>query len=195
MTNKLDNEYVIRIVTASKKYLLAEYRIGYVLASESFIGTKAQGFIKLIGDDLSNPPLAANDAWLAILRHEIMLQKGESCSHEDCDFLEKFTSATRKIAKRREETLSALRKMKHIKNIIVPDANFNLAFSFDTDKPHTDIDIFKKLVDDYDVAIVPGSGLGIDPSLCYFRLTFAIKERELRNGLDAIKKFTESSYL
>lgn len=66
----IQSKYVIRICSSSKAYQLAEYRLGYIIADSHFIGTKTNGFVKLIGDDMGNPPLAANDAWQYILESE-----------------------------------------------------------------------------------------------------------------------------
>ena len=195
MTPALQNRYVVRIVTASKKYLLAEYRIGYVLAGEEFIGTKSHGFIKLIGDDMSNPPLAANDAWLSLLQHELLSLQHKACLNTGCDFGSKFKQATEKMLRLRNQTIAALQDMKHIRKIITPDANYNLIFALETQKPYTDIDVFDHMLNKYDLALVPGSGFGIAEKLFYFRLTFAIREEELTNGLAALKAFTESDFL
>lgn len=195
MAPALQNPYVIRIVTASKKYLLAEYRIGYVLAGEEFIGTKSHGFIKLMGDDMSNPPLAANDAWLALLEHELSTLLHKPCQNAECDFGVKFKQATEKMLRLRNQTVAALKDMKHIRRIITPDANYNLIFAFETQKLYTDIDVFNQMLNEYDLALVPGSGFGIDEKLLYFRLTFAIREKELTDGLEALKAFTESDFL
>jgi len=62
----LDNPYVIRLVTASKKYLLAEYRIGYVLATGLLPALKLGSYkvrksalddflLQHEGQDLTNP--------------------------------------------------------------------------------------------------------------------------------------------
>ncbi len=195
MTLALQNPYVIRIVTASKKYLLAEYRIGYVLAGEDVIGTKLHGFIKLIGDDMSNPPLAANDAWLALLQHEILLLQNKPCPNTGCDFAEKFRDATAKMSRLRELTLNALAHTDHIRRVIMPDANYNLCFAFDSSKDYDDIQVFDEMLQKHNLALVPGSGFGIDKKLLYFRLTFAIRETELREGLAALQAFSKSGYL
>ncbi|MEK4513963.1 aminotransferase class I/II-fold pyridoxal phosphate-dependent enzyme [Paenibacillus sp. FSL H8-0122] len=187
----INNKYVIRIVTASKKYLLAEYRIGYVLADETFMGDKTKGFIKIIGDDIGNAPLAVNEAWVEIALHELAVLRNEKCSCQQCDFITQMEENNRRMLYLRNLSMDHLLKSPSVENIIIPEANFNITFKINNYKYKSDIALFKALLKDSSISLLPCSGLGLDESLMYFRLTYGINEEVLNYGLDRLKKFLE----
>lgn len=91
---------VVRIISASKKYLLAEHRIGYVLGDANIIGHKMRGLVKLVGDDMGNAPLSANEAWQILLQADIEHMEGTS-SPETHSVIEGWNMA--------QKTLNSLR--------------------------------------------------------------------------------------
>lgn len=188
----LDEEYVIRIVTASKKYLYAEYRIGYVLASSTFMGDKTGGFIKNIGDDIGNAPLAINDALIKIMQEEIDLLNQRI---NDNDFWYQMNYNNQKMIALKNIAKMNLKKCYAISSIIEPDSNFNITFKIDMDNYDTDMDLFIDLVNESKISILPCSGLGVDGKLKYFRLTYGINESNLINGLNTLISFIESSII
>ncbi|MEI6528588.1 MAG: pyridoxal phosphate-dependent aminotransferase [bacterium] len=187
----IESENVIRIVTASKKYLFAEYRIGYVLAGKKFIGNKGKGFIKLIGDDIGNAPLAANEAWEQIIKHEILYLESKKCLERNCDFEIKHNKNNEIIADLRSFAIMRLRKSKKIGKIIVPNTNFNVCFKVTGTKYKNDKELYKALLSETKISILPCSGLGIPSELMYFRLTYGINKRLLNTALDKFLDFIE----
>ena len=187
-TDKLDNPYVIRIVTASKKYLYAEYRIGYVLAGLSFMGNKQGGFIKDIGDDIGNAPLAINDALLKISEQEISLIEQPSLA-ENSEFYDRMNANNKKMSYLKDLAKQKLKSCPYVTNIIEPDANFNITFKIDLKCYRRDIDFFQEFLEKKHISILPCSGLGIPAELMYFRLTYGIKEDRLLHGLDQLIDF------
>jgi aspartate/methionine/tyrosine aminotransferase len=187
----IDSDNVIRIVTASKKYLFAEYRIGYVLAGKDFMGNKTEGFIKLIGDDMSNAPLAANEAWEQIVRHEIMYLNGQKCPDSGCDFEEVFSCNNEKANELRLFAINKLRQSKYVGNISIPDTNFNICFSIINSKYKTDRELYENLLSQTRVSILPCSGLGIPAEKMYFRLTYGLSKEILSDAIDKFLNFIE----
>lgn len=187
----IGSDNVIRIVTASKKYLFAEYRIGYVLAEKNFMGDKSKGFVKLIGDDIGNAPLAANEAWEQIVKHEILYLNGETCKDLDCDFEKVFSENNNRINDLRCLAIDKLKKSKYIGNVITPNTNFNICFNVINSKYKTDKELYKALLLKTDVSILPCSGLGISATKMYFRLTYGLNEAVLNDALDKFLAFIE----
>lgn len=187
-TNRIDSPMVIRIVTASKQYLFAEYRIGFVLANNDFMGDKERGFIKIVGDDIGNPPLAANDAWLEIIKQEMDILDGIYRPQES-DFLEVMTKNLQRAIEQRDYAISILKSNNGVSKVIKPEANFNLTFQASKGHFESDLLFFKNLMEKTNVSLLPGSGLGIDESLLYFRLTYAVPEDQLIDGMKSLNKF------
>jgi aspartate/methionine/tyrosine aminotransferase len=184
---------VVRIVTASKKYLLAEYRIGYVLANSEFIGDKSHGFVKLIGDDMGNPPLAGNDAWLEIVNQEIALRLGDATGSTlgtgSSDFGPVMRDNLNCVRSRRDYAVGFLREQKYIERVISPDSSFNLTFKLRHPKYNTDIEFFIGLLKETRTSVLPACGLGIDKEARWFRLTYGMPEDLLHRGLEMLKDF------
>ena len=193
-TPALDNEYVIRIVTASKKYLYAEYRIGYVLAGLFFMGNKQSGFIKDIGDDIGNAPLAINDALLKITEQEIALIEDPSLA-VDNEFYYRMNANNEKMSYLKDLAKNKLKSCPHITNIIEPDANFNITFKINLKCYKRDVDFFQDFLEKEHISILPCSGLGIPTELMYFRLTYGIREDKLIQGLDKMIAFINTQAL
>ncbi len=189
-TPKLASSKVIRIVTASKKYLLAEFRIGYVLGGKEFMGDKKSGFVKIVGDDIGNPPFAANDAWLEIIKQEIKLLKDEK--DEKSDFFNVMTYNLNKLVEFRDYSISMLKDSGKVDRIIVPDANFNLTFSLKKGLYKTDLDFYKELLEKTKVSLLPASGLGTKPEDLEYRLTYAIHKPMLIEGMEKLNKFLKN---
>ncbi|MDE2031172.1 MAG: pyridoxal phosphate-dependent aminotransferase [Patescibacteria group bacterium] len=191
-TKLIQNQNVVRIVTASKKYLLAEYRIGCVIAHKDFMGDKITGFIGLIGDDIGNAPLAANDAWNEIIKHEILKLKGIKCTDPNCDFVYIMEKNYLSLKSKRNMVIEKLKSVSCVKNIIIPDSNFNLCFGISSKEFKNDIKFFEDLLSSTGVSLLPCSTLGIPGNLLYFRFTYALSNKELKNGLNFLVKYLEN---
>lgn len=184
----IQSKMVVRIGSSSKAYQLAEYRLGYVIADKSFIGDKSKGFIKLVGDDMGNPPLAANEGWQILLQGETAwIKKGRKTL--DTEY-ERVTYRNEKTVQQKcNYAISILEKSEYVTDIIEPDSSFNLTFRFTSSKIHTDIDFFQGLLEKKGVSLVPCSGFGLQPEECYLRLTFAVGNSMLKKGMKIIVEY------
>jgi aspartate/methionine/tyrosine aminotransferase len=185
---EIQSPYVIRICSSSKAYQLAEYRLGYVIGERNFIGNKTKGFIKLIGDDMGNPPLAANDAWQYMLREEINWI--DSDRETELNEYQKVTKANEKKLKNKcDIVVKYLRSSPYVSDIILPDSSFNLTFQFISKELTTDVNFFLQLLEKKCVSLVPCSSFGFEKKDKYMRLTFAIPDKQLEEGLKRIVSF------
>jgi aspartate/methionine/tyrosine aminotransferase len=187
----LENPFVIRIVTASKKYLLAEYRIGYVLASKDFIGDKTFGFAKTIGDDIGNVPLATNEAMLKIAQLELLMKHGNS-TEEVIEYQRTMYSNNQKMLSLRNICISSLKSVDSVDSIIMPDGNFNITFRVGNTKYTDDVSLAIDMIKNADICVVPCSAFGIEASKLYFRMTYGLKEDKLLEGTARLVKFLKS---
>lgn len=177
---------VIRILSASKQYMLAEYRIGYVLADRCFIGNKNSGLVKLIGDDIGNAPLAATAGWIEIAKQEIaFLADGQ----RDCEYTLVHMKNFARLNSNRDMVLNFLRADPRVSKIIPPSANYNVTFQIMNNSFTDDMEFVRTLVEEERVALLPGSTLGIRAEDMYFRLTFALPSNGLQEGLCRLARF------
>ena len=128
---------VIRLRSVSKDFVLAEYRLGYVVADPSIIGNTRRGLIELVGYDIGNPPPVLNHFFVKNL---------------DID----KTGWHKMVARQKNLAVGMLKKIKAVKKILEPDACFNLAFRFKHPKFKTDLELFDALMD-RKVAMMPFS--------------------------------------
>lgn len=184
----IGHKNVIRIVTASKKYLFAEYRIGYVLASEEFMGNKYDGYIKLIGDDIGNAPLATNEALIKIMELEKRILCNEYSSEAE-EYDNRMNDNNKKMIELKRMAVQRLQSMTKITNIIMPDSNFNITFKISSTNYNKDIEFFKAFLKEKKVSILPCSGLGLSETDMYFRVTYGINKNDLMNGLTCLEDF------
>ena len=189
----IQSSYVVRICSSSKAYQLAEYRLGYVMADQKFIGDKLEGFVKLIGDDMGNPPLAANEAWQAMLKYEALwIQRNNRDREKTINDYEKVVSDNEiSIQSKCDKVIQTLQKSPYITDIIRPDASFNLTFQFTSTTLKTDTEFFTNLLKKYYISLVPCSGFGFLPEDKYLRMTFAVSDLQLSEGLIKLLKFLE----
>lgn len=187
----IQSSYVVRICSSSKAYQLAEYRLGYVMADPMFIGDKLKGFVKLIGDDMGNPPLAANEAWQAMLKYEsLWIERSNRDREKTINDYEKVVSSNEiSIQSKCDEVIQILQKSSYVTDIISPDASFNLTFQFASTTLKTDTEFFVNLLKKYYISLVPCSGFGLLPEDKYLRMTFAVSDLQLSEGLMKLSKF------
>lgn len=190
---KIQSSKVIRICSSSKAYQLAEYRLGYIIADQHFIGNKAQGFVKLIGDDMGNPPLAANEAWQTMLTLEANWIERNGRTTPATEYEAVIANNEKRIRQKCNTVIERLKSSQYITDILQPDSSFNLTFQIKVKNFTTDVEIFEALLNKYHVSIVPCSSFGLKPSECYFRLTFAIDDKDLNEGLERILTFVKES--
>lgn len=175
---------VIRINSASKFLMLAEYSLGYVLSNSDL----PMGISRAISDEMGHIPYAGCLGWLKGTElEEKRLKHNVNTSYESV-----FNSNLRYLEFNKNYTIKKLNKSKSINNVVSPDACFSLIFSFKKSGYSDDISLFKSLLSEARVSLVPGSGFGINAFDLYFRLTFAINKNVLKEGLERILKFAEN---
>ncbi|MFD5144345.1 aminotransferase class I/II-fold pyridoxal phosphate-dependent enzyme [Streptomyces sp. NPDC058401] len=185
----LGADHVIRIVTASKRYLMAEYRLGYVLASARVMGTKLHGLVRTLGDDMGNPPLAGNTLWSHLVRHEALHDRGGSCPDPGCDEAEVWRRNRSWLADRAAQVAEFCARNADLVDRIPADCNYNTTVKLHAPGFDTDLALQEELLQGHGVALCPGSGFGLPAASLHFRITHAIDEGELTTGLRGLESF------
>ncbi len=188
-SNHIKSDYVIRICSASKSFLLAEYRLGYTL-SNSDIATKLS---REISDDVSHINIGATEAWKYGLEQEQLRLKhqDDTMKKVNTQFIRTYKTNQKKLLECRNIAISALKRCKKVTKIIYPDACFSFLFKVETNRFQDDIALFKSLLLETGISLVPGSGFGLKKSDLFLRLTYAYPKRELKKTILKITKFLE----
>ncbi len=167
---------VIRIDSCSKRYALAEYRIGWIIADEKMLGNRMDGIIGRMSGIMGNAPRAANTALIYLLQQEI-----ESIL-EGNEFL---GSVKQKLLVKKEYVTRRLKVMDNIKAIYEPDACINLALQ--CNYSGTDMQLAERLMQQ-GTLIMPASGYGYNTQDCVLRITFAEREEKLEHSLNVLER-------
>jgi len=159
---------VISIFSLSKSYSMTGWRAGYITASENIISN----INKLIENTMTCFPS--------------FIQKASAFALKNGDiYIEKFREEFRK---RRDLTFKRLKEMKNIDIRSIEGAFY--AFPRYNAKLKS-IEISKKLLNDYNVALMPGISFG--PSGEYhLRISFAGSIETISEGLDRLEEFFSS---
>jgi aspartate aminotransferase len=159
---------VISIFSLSKSYSMTGWRAGYITASENIISN----INKLIENTMTCFPG--------------FIQKASAFALKNGDiYIEKFREEFRK---RRDLTFKRLKEMKNIDIRSIEGAFY--AFPRYNAKLKS-IEISKKLLNDYNVALMPGISFG--PSGEYhLRISFAGSIETISEGLDRLEEFFSS---
>lgn len=186
-SNRVKSDYVIRICSASKSFLLAEYRLGYTLSNSDI----AKKLSREISDDVSHINIGATEAWKYGLEQEQLRLKYQNDSEkkENSQFIHTYKSNQKKLLECKNIAISALRRCKKVTRIIYPDACFSFLFKVETNNFKDDITLFKSLLKETCTSLVPGSGFGIKKSELFLRLTYAYPKRELKKAVLKISTF------
>ncbi len=171
----IKNNNVIRIDSYSKKKGLAEYRVGWVIANEKFLGDRLTGVIGRMSGFMGNAPRAANNLILKILElEEIKIKTGKDYFKPKLDSLQ--------------------RKEKYIINALkdIPEIEFfnresciNLTMKVNCSL--TDKEFSKKLMDK-GVLLMPCSGYGYLSEDTVMRFTFAERWGKIEYAIKKIKE-------
>lgn len=178
---EIQSVYVIRLCGPSKTFQLAEYRVGYVIASPHFIGSRHRGLISIISHDIGNPPLAANRIWYKYILFEIARLKSLLTSSAL-----RLLNNERLMQRKLSVAVNLLKSSPNITKIILPDACFNLVFQFSSKHYKSDLEFFYSLLTEEGVVVTPASIFGINPCNNFIRLTFAVSARILHEGIKRI---------
>ena len=166
---------VVRVDSISKKYALAEYRVGWVMGDTKLLGDRLNGITSRMSSLMGNAPRAPNTAVIDIMEKELA----------GSDFLKHKKEETEK---KKEYVLGRLKKMKKIKQIIEPDACVNITVQ--VDYPKTDMQLAEELMKK-GTLIMPASGYGYNTKDCFLRITFAERDEKLKHSMDALEEVIE----
>jgi len=157
---------VIRVCSASKLFLMAEYRVGYVIASPE-IATKVS---RNVSDNVSHVNYSAFSALKIGLDFEAKRLMGLG---KNSDYSTNYYKNLSLLNQCRTLTVNRLRSCNKVSGVISPDACFSLVFQVQTAVFKSDVELYKSLMKIAGVSIVPGSGFGIPTTEMWFRLTYA----------------------
>lgn len=180
--NNINSERVIRVCSASKLFIMAESRLGYVIAKHNI----ATAISRKVSNNVSHINYGACEAWRLGLELEKKRLLGKN----------KYSLYTLNYNKNlsilnncRDIAVDTLRSIKGVQRVIVPDTCFSLVFQIESKKYGTDIDFYKTLLLKAGVSLVPGSGFGIPQDKMWFRLTFAYPKEKLKVAMKRLMIF------
>ncbi|MBD3378287.1 aminotransferase class I/II-fold pyridoxal phosphate-dependent enzyme [candidate division KSB1 bacterium] len=160
-------EQLIYVNGVSKSFAMTGWRIGYLAAPPQV----AKAIKKYQGHSTSNPSSISQKAALAAYRHSL-------------DFVDEMLHA---FTQRRDYVQNRLDEIAGVKSLKPQGAFYafpNIA-PFKTSKFKDSIQLCEYLLKEYGVAIVPGSGFGMDD---HVRLSFATSMTNLEKALDRLTK-------
>ena len=166
---------VVRVDSISKKYALAEYRVGWAIGDAKLLGDRLQGVTGRMSSLMGNAPRAPNTAVIDIMDKELA----------GSNFLKQKKEETEE---KKNYILSRLKKMKKVKQILEPDACVNITIQ--VDYPGTDMQLAKELMKK-GTLIMPASGYGYNTEDCFLRITFAERLEKLKHSMDALETVIE----
>lgn len=158
--------YTIGLYSLSKAYGFASWRIGYMVIPTSLLAS-----VKKIQDTiLICPPVISQYAALGALD----VGKSYCFSHRQ------------NINQVREIFLKSLQSLKDFCTIIPGDGAFYFFLKVDT--KINDFELVKRLIENYQVAVLPGSTFGIKDE-CYLRIAYgALKKEQATEGIERLVK-------
>jgi aspartate/methionine/tyrosine aminotransferase len=184
---------IVRIVTASKRFFMAEFRLGYILASPEFMGDKQDGLIRLLGDDMGNPPLCGNELWADLIAHERLWLDAGTCRAAGCDHASKREQNQKWLNRMEQAVVGTLTDLPAVRRVFPIECNYNVCFQLTPRTATTDEEFQLRLLEETGVSLCAGSGFGMPAEDLYFRITYALPERDLMDGLDALARFVTGS--
>lgn len=181
----ITSDNVIRVCSASKLFLMAEYRVGYVIANPD-IAVKVS---RNVSDNVSHINYSACSALKLGLDFEAKRLVGLG---RNSTYSTNYYRNLSLLNQCRAHTVSKLKSCSKVSCVILPDACFSLVFQVQTAVFKSDIELYKSLMNTAGVSIVPGSGFGIPTTEMWFRLTYAYPIGKLRRALNKLINFLES---
>lgn len=181
----IDTKNVIRICSASKTFLLAEYRLGYVLGDEEMIADLSRS----VSNNISHIGYGGCMGWAFGLENETDRLLS---SNKNSEYSKNYVDNVNILSRCLKTAIEGLEQSRNVTKIIHPDACFSFVFKINSSKFETDVKLFKSLLEEKSVSIVPGSGFGIDPSKKYFRVTYAYPEKKLKEAIKLINEFVDN---
>lgn len=177
---------VIRICSASKLFLMAEYRLGYIIASPEI----AKKVSRNVSDNVSHINYSSCTALKLGLEFETKRLIGKE---KNSQYSINYYNNSSILNQCRAFAYNTLKSSNKIRSVILPDACFSLVFQVHTKMFKSDVQFYKALMNKTGVSIVPGSGFGIPSNEMWFRLTFAYPIGKLRLALNKVIQFLEEN--
>ncbi|MFA7301855.1 MAG: pyridoxal phosphate-dependent aminotransferase [Candidatus Shapirobacteria bacterium] len=171
----IQQENIIRIDSFSKHYALAEYRHGWVIASNKITGDRYSGIVGRIRGFMGNGPRACNDVILKLIQSEIDYKKGKAHPLE-----KKWNTLLRK----HDYIVKRLSKNSRI-TILPRDACFNVCIKVSGFK--NDMVLSKKLMEE-GTLIMPCEGYGYESEDVIMRITFAERWSKVFHSMSSLEK-------
>ncbi len=156
--------YTISLYSLSKAYGFASWRIGYMVIPNHLLDA-----VKKIQDTiLICPPVISQYAALGALT------VGKIYCQEQLQ----------EIKKVREILIDYLQELTDICHVVKSEGSFYFFLKIKTDM--NDFELVKKLIENYQVAVLPGSTFGIEKG-CYLRIAYgALKEETATTGIERL---------
>ncbi len=175
----IEQPHVIRLDSASKRYALAEYRIGWVRADPGLLGTALpngrshlEGIVGRMSGLVGNAPRAANTLLSWIMEQEIVAGA-------------KFMHTVRcELAAKADYIRKRLEAMKGIK-VIMPEACINITAQ--TSFSGTDMELAERLML-AGTLLMPSVGYGYEHHPATMRITFAERMEKLEHSMDVLER-------
>ncbi|MEC4749199.1 pyridoxal phosphate-dependent aminotransferase [Methylomicrobium sp. Wu6] len=146
--------HTISLYSLSKAYGFASWRIGYMAFPEAL----TPSLLKIQDTNLICPPLISQVAATGALE-------------AGSDYCKNHLAA---LAKKREQVIALLQPLKGRCEIPEPEGAFYLLLKINTEK--NDLKLAKMLIDDFKVAVIPGSAFGLTEG-CYLRISYGMLDR------------------
>lgn len=172
---------VIRVDSYSKKRALADYRVGWVIASKELLGTRTSGMIGRLSGFMGNAPRAANSALAYLLRNELAILDGGT------DALE---ASWQKLENKERNLLGALAEIPQILEVFPREACISRVIR--VDYPFDDLDLAKSLMG-AGTLIMPCGGYGYRPHDNVLRVTFAERDEKIKHSVAVLKELLTRS--
>ena len=156
--------HTISLFSLSKTYGFASWRIGYMVIPQTLL----PAILKIQDTNLICPPVISQYAALGALS-------------TDKNYLSGHVSA---IAKVRESILKKLQDLPATCTVVIPDGAFYCFLKVASDL--SDLDLVKRLIDTYKVAVIPGQAFGMEDS-CYLRISYgSLTSENAALGIDRL---------
>lgn len=174
--------HVVRLDSASKRYALAEYRIGWIIADPSLLGTglpdgrgRMEGIAGRMSGLMGNCSRAANSALSYLIGNE--MQQGP-----ETNFLQAVRS---ELGRKGLYVINRLGLMRGIDLIVLPDACINITAI--TRFKGNDLELAEMLMQ-AGTLLMPASGYGYEPQPATLRITFAERMEKLEHSMDTLER-------
>ncbi|MBD2665533.1 hypothetical protein B6N60_05258 [Richelia sinica FACHB-800] len=158
------SQHTISLFSLSKAYGFASWRIGYMVIPQHLLGA-----VKKVQDTiLICPPVISQYAAVGALS-------------ATADYL---TDHIRAIAQVRQVVLDALNELQDICTITPANGAFYFFLKVNTDM--NDLELVKKLIQEYKVAVIPGNTFGMEKG-CYLRVAYgALQQDAAKAGIERL---------